>query len=271
MAICRWPRFVSCIFHLRKVSNFECFVSFVRLFFYCLFASHGESCIQGWACSQPPLRTLPPSLWHFDLCCLCNSCGLLKLQQQDARFAVLRWRLPAKWKAFKEKNANQLAAQLPPLHAPALSATRNKCQLRICYVSYFCGGVGVGVGFLPLTPPLLYDDNKSRKATTTETQLGQLSVYIIDRPLSPPLSMPPVPASPTRRSVCLRDFFLTLVWGPRAHVPHQAHLPLPPVTGAGPVPAQPIPSRRANLLSLAVQKYRKENMKTVKNRYKIHI
>lgn len=137
------------------------------------------------------------------------------------------------------------------------------------YVSYFCG-VG-GVGFLPLTLPLLYNDNKSRKTattTTTETQLGQLSVYIIDRPRFPTSLPPHTMPCPTRRSVCLRDFFLTLVWWPRAHVPDQPQLqsvrdtdPAQPQHQHQP---QPIPFRQANLLSLDVQKYRKENIKNCK-------
>lgn len=133
-----------------------------------------------------------PCFNHFDLCCLCNSFGLLKSTQHLRRIrcssAVLRWRLPAKWKALK--NANQFAP-----FPQTLLKVQHATSVNFADVSYFCGGgVGVGVGgFLPLTLPLLYDDNKSRKATTTtttrrrrrrtETQLGQLSVYIIDRPL----------------------------------------------------------------------------------------
>lgn len=104
-------------------------------------------------------------------------------------------------------------------HDFAESAARNKCQLRRCELLLWRRHRRLS---FPLTLPLLYDDNKSRKATKTtrrtETQLGQLSVYIIDRPL---LANPPH-LSPTRRSVCLRDFFLTLVWWPPAHVPGQA-------------------------------------------------
>jgi len=42
------------------------------------------------------------------------------------------------------------------------SATRNKCQLWICELLAWKGGI------LPLTLPLLYDDNKSRKKQKQE-------------------------------------------------------------------------------------------------------
>lgn len=150
----------------------------------------------------------------------------------------------------------------------AESAARNKCQLRRCELLLWRRRRRLS---FPLTLPLLYDDNKSRKATTTttrrtETQLGQLSVYIIDRPL---LATPPH-LSPTRRSVCLRDFFLTLVWCPPAHVPGQTRPAPAPVSVPAPAQslAQPIPSSQGNLLSLLAQKYRKETMKTVKKSLK---
>lgn len=143
------------------------------------------------------------------------------------------------------------------------------------YVSYFCGvGVGCGgVGFLPLTLPLLYNDNKSRKAattTTTETQLGQLSVYIIDRPRFPTSLPPHTLPCPTRRSVCLRDFFLTLVWWPRAHVPDQPQLQSETQTQPNPSPS-PSHSVRPICYHWTYRNTERKTLKTVKNRYKIHI
>lgn len=158
------------------------------------------------------------SLRHFDLCCLCQFvrpfevATTRKIKRHICR-SLCHFAVASSSEMESIKNKNKNANQFAPLQLRVQHAT----SVNFGYVSYFCGvGVGCGgVGFLPLTLPLLYDDNKSRKAatttTTTETQLGPLSVYIIDRPRCLPPPAPHTLPCPTRRSVCLRDFFLTLV------------------------------------------------------------